>query len=160
MFVLFSEALACSRLRGSRVRGIEKARTRKKREETGRALHFRIFPAIWEPGTGYLSARDLKRRERGVWGLNDVFPSLANTSAQCSCPGFSRVEFRFRSPGVERIKKIIKKSYKCALGIKVLEILNCVRKCKQWKFELGFTFDLNHQCILMNYFRQICFCSS
>lgn len=58
-----------------------------------------------------------------------------------------------------QLKKVSKKSYECALGIKVLEILNCVRKCKQWKFELGFTFDL-YQCILMNYFRQMCFCSS
>ena len=158
MFVLFSEALACSRLRGSRVRGIEKARTRKKTGGNWARPSLSHLPR-------YLRAwnRLLKRswsKEARTRRLRSVFPSLANTSAQCSCPGFSRVEFRFRSPGVERIKKIIKKSCKCALGIKVLEILNCVRKCKQWKFELGFTFDLNHQCILMNYFPQICFCSS
>ena len=78
--------IACSRLRDGRARGIEKARKRKKQEETGergrrrnwrrswkkwlqalspflfpffsapspfsRALHFRVFPTIWEPGTG------------------------------------------------------------------------------------------------------------
>ena len=55
--------LACSRLRDSRAGGTEKARTRKKREETGergaasfslfpapppfsRALHFRVFPTL------------------------------------------------------------------------------------------------------------------
>ena len=83
--------IAGSRLRDSKARGTEKARTRKKkREKSGergrrrkwlqalspflflfpvplpfsRALHFRVFPTIWEPGTGWSSGESVARQMR------------------------------------------------------------------------------------------------
>ena len=55
-----TQNIACSRLRDSRVRGIEKARTRKKKREETRSsayifacLSLMRHPTVWKPGTGY-----------------------------------------------------------------------------------------------------------
>ena len=69
----FIVPITCSRLRDSRVRWIEKVQTWKiygrklgrafSRPATGfsRTFFFRVFPSIWEPGTGYCTYKSIKR---------------------------------------------------------------------------------------------------